>query len=213
MTMTAEEARKAMENQYDIDRNQDRMIMALGKLQEAKGLIDEADAHNSLDELLGTLPVLGEDIDQRIVELKQVLGVELTHYQKEIRSISPKPEAVSNTAQAKTPEKVWNGEDYLDFHKVVDRLYQAIESDNLELVEAHLKYISDLSRSYGDPRSEAHDHLDLFSETQALYKAINELDRDKIANVIDEIETKAAKGVVEVKNEREFNRKWNEEHK
>lgn len=86
MTMTSEEARKAWDNQWDINRNQDRMIMALGKLQEAKDLINEAEAHNVLDELLGTLPVIGEEIGEPIYELKNLLGIEPNSIEKEIRS-------------------------------------------------------------------------------------------------------------------------------
>ncbi|WP_187387604.1 hypothetical protein, partial [Weissella muntiaci] len=109
MIMTTEEARKVTEDSlYDIDQNQGRMIMTLGKLQEAKELIDEADAHNQLDELLGTLPVMSGEIGKQVYELKKILGIEPNSFEKEVYEQDPKKEVIH---------------DYLGLYELVDELY------------------------------------------------------------------------------------------
>lgn len=55
--------------------------------------------------------------------------------------------------------------DPMGLYDATGKLYKAIESKNIEMALAHVKYMEEIARTYADPRSAAHDPLNLFELT------------------------------------------------
>lgn len=214
------------DKQYEDEHNDEvtlhSLIKALGLLVEAKELLDKAEWHNAKDEWMGDIPVMSIEIQEQAHNLKKLLGVPVDAYDTELFSIGQTPASPKNAKgeyvqendePAEKSDAPVQSNDSLGLHSAVDDLYMAIEKDDLETALKYVKWIEDTTRSYSDPRSEAHDHLNLFEQMQELYSAINAENKAQANEVIHTISNIADKGIKDARFDNEFEKEWGASHK
>ena len=95
--------------------------------------------------------------------------------------------------------------DPMGLYDATGKLYKAIESKNIEMALAHVKYMEEIARTYADPRSAAHDPFNLFELTEKLNGAIDAEDNSEANDVLAELAEKVQDGMKRAKADREFN--------
>lgn len=95
--------------------------------------------------------------------------------------------------------------DPMGLYDATGKLYKAIESKNIEMALAHVKYMEEIARTYADPRSAAHDPFNLFELTEKLNGAIDAEDKSEANDVLAELAEKVQDGMKRAKADREFN--------
>ena len=95
--------------------------------------------------------------------------------------------------------------DPMGLYNATGKLYKAIESKNIEMALAHVKYMEEIARTYADPRSAAHDPFNLFELTEKLNGAIDADDKSGANDVLAELAEKVQGGLKRAKVDREFN--------
>ncbi|MCZ9311616.1 hypothetical protein PAF15_06640 [Weissella koreensis] len=180
------------------------LIKALSLLLEAKDQLNTADNNNAKDEWMGDIPTIGSEIGEQAYNLKNMLGIPLN--QDEIDYYA-QPES-----NKKPVTSAIQSEDNLGLHIAVNGLYLAIEKDDLETALKYVGWIENITRTYADPRSEAHDHLHFFSQVQALYSAIDVEDNHQVNKIINKISAIANDGIKRAKFDNKFNEEWNASH-
>lgn len=95
--------------------------------------------------------------------------------------------------------------DPMGLYDATGKLYKAIESKNIEMALAHVKYMEEIARTYADPRSAAHDSFNLFELTEKLNGAIDAEDKSEANDVLAELAEKVQDGMKRAKADREFN--------
>ena len=95
--------------------------------------------------------------------------------------------------------------DPMGLYDATGKLYKAIESKNIEMALAHVKYMEEIARTYADPRSAAHDPFNLFELTEKLNGAIDAEDKSEANGVLAELAEKVQDGMKRAKADREFN--------
>lgn len=95
--------------------------------------------------------------------------------------------------------------DPMGLYDATGKLYKAIESKNIEMALAHVKYMEEIARTYADPRSAAHDPFNLFELTEKLNGAIDAEDKSEANDVLAELAEKVQDGLKRAKADREFN--------
>ncbi len=93
----------------------------------------------------------------------------------------------------------------MGLYDATGKLYKAIESKNIEMALAHVKYMEEIARTYADPRSAAHDPFNLFELTEKLNGAIDAEDKSEANDVLAELAEKVQDGMKRAKADREFN--------
>ncbi|MBJ7642965.1 hypothetical protein [Weissella confusa] len=93
----------------------------------------------------------------------------------------------------------------MGLYDATGKLYKAIESKNIEMALAHVKYMEEIARTYADPRSAAHDPFNLFELTEKLNGAIDAEDKSEANDVLAELAEKVRDGMKRAKADREFN--------
>lgn len=96
--------------------------------------------------------------------------------------------------------------DPMGLYDATGKLYKAIESKNIEMALAHVKYMEEIARTYADPRSAAHDPFNLFELTEKLNGAIDAEDKSEANDVLAELAEKVQDGMKRAKADREFNK-------
>lgn len=95
--------------------------------------------------------------------------------------------------------------DPMGLYDATGKLYKAIESKNIEMALAHVKYMEEIARTYADPRSAAHDPFNLFELTEKLNGAIDAEDKSEANDVLAELAEKVQDGMKRAKADQEFN--------
>ena len=95
--------------------------------------------------------------------------------------------------------------DPMGLYDATGKLYKAIESKDIEMALAHVKYMEEIARTYADPRSAAHDPFNLFELTEKLNGAIDADDKSGANDVLAELAEKVQGGLKRAKVDREFN--------
>ena len=95
--------------------------------------------------------------------------------------------------------------DPMGLYDATGKLYKAIESKDIEMALAHVKYMEEIARTYADPRSAAHDPFNLFELTEKLNGAIDAEDKSQANDVLAELAEKVQDGLKRAKADREFN--------
>ena len=95
--------------------------------------------------------------------------------------------------------------DPMGLYDATGKLYKAIESKDIEMALAHVKYMEEIARTYADPRSAAHDPFNLFELTEKLNGAIDADDKSGANDVLAELAEKVQDGLKRAKVDREFN--------
>ena len=95
--------------------------------------------------------------------------------------------------------------DPMGLYDATGKLYKAIESKNIEMALAHVKYMEEIARTYADPRSAAHDPFNLLELTEKLNSAIDAEDKSGANDVLAELAEKVQDGLKRAKADREFN--------
>ena len=95
--------------------------------------------------------------------------------------------------------------DPMGLYDATGKLYKAIESKNIEMTLAHVKYMEEIARTYADPRSAAHDPFNLFELTEKLNGAIDAEDKSQANDVLAELAEKVQDGMRRAKADQEFN--------
>ncbi|MBJ7671187.1 hypothetical protein [Weissella confusa] len=95
--------------------------------------------------------------------------------------------------------------DPMGLYDATGKLYKAIESKNIEMALAHVKYMEEIARTYADPRSAAHDPFNLFELTEKLNGAIDAEDKSQANDVLAELAEKVQDGMRRAKADQEFN--------
>ena len=95
--------------------------------------------------------------------------------------------------------------DPMGLYDATGKLYKAIESKNIEMALAHVKYMEEIARTYADPHSAAHDPFNLFELTEKLNSAIDAEDKSEANDVLAELAEKVQDGLKRAKADREFN--------
>ena len=98
--------------------------------------------------------------------------------------------------------------DPMGLYDATGKLYKAIESKNIEMALAHVKYMEEIARTYADPRSAAHDPFNLFELTEKLNGAIDAEDKSVANDVLAELAEKVQDGMKRAKEDREFNENY-----
>ena len=93
----------------------------------------------------------------------------------------------------------------MGLYDATGKLYKAIESKNIEMALAHVKYMEEIARTYADPRSAVHDPFNLFELTEKLNGAIDAEDKSEANDVLAELAEKVQDGMKRAKADREFN--------
>ena len=95
--------------------------------------------------------------------------------------------------------------DPMGLYDATGKLYNAIESKDIEVALAHVKYMEEIARTYADPRSAAHDPFNLLELTEKLNSAIDAEDKSGANDVLAELVEKVQDGLKRAKADREFN--------
>ncbi|WP_373892201.1 hypothetical protein ACAW68_02160 [Weissella confusa] len=95
--------------------------------------------------------------------------------------------------------------DPMGLYDATGKLYNAIESKDIETALAHVKYMEEIARTYADPRSAAHDPFNLLELTEKLNSAIDAEDKSGANDVLAELAEKVQDGLKRAKADREFN--------
>lgn len=196
-----------LSNEIADENTYNSLIKALGLLLEAKDQLDTADNNNAKDEWMGDVPVTSLEVGEQAYTLKKMLGIPFNQFEIDMYEDQPKVEPAEKSATPTIQSK-----DNLGLHNAVDGLYLAIEKNNLETALNYVRWIEDITRTYADPRSEAHDHLHFFDQVQSLYSAIDIEDNHQVNEIINKISSVANDGIERAKFDNKFNEEWDTSH-
>lgn len=202
-------SQEQLSNEIADETTYNSLIKALGLLLEAKDQLDTADGNNAKDEWMSDIPVTSLEVGEQAYTLKKMLGIPLN--QVEIDFYEHQPETNQKPAE-KSETPTIQSKDNLGLHNAVDGLYLAIEKDDLETALKYVRWIADITRTYADPRSEAHDHLHFFDQVKALYSAIDVEDNHQVNEIINKISSIANDGIERTKFDNKFNEEWDASH-
>lgn len=200
-------SQEQLSNEIADENTYNSLIKALGLLLEAKDQLDTADNNNAKDEWMGDIPVTSLEVGEQAYTLKKMLGIPFNQFEIDMYEDQPKVEPAEKSATPTIQSK-----DNLGLHNAVDGLYLAIEKNDLETALKYVRWIEDITRTYADPRSEAHDHLHFFDQVQALYSAIDDEDEHKTKEIINKISSITNNGIKQAKFDNKFNEEWDASH-